>query len=208
MHSATTAIGQVVNAPNYNITYATTNPSKVDGLYACKGLFEGNSSISPLPEGYPEIEEIGNTTQENSLIKAVSCLDKVGGVCLADDVGFGFPAFNGWPGIFAHREEYRFRSPYDYKKFIANGIARNGTNSMDMTISAALCDKNTCVVKTKIVPGFFNSSAITNASGFWDVFVPKTAEKENARCSAVRGALRLFKLDTVGSDTESNHTEL
>lgn len=50
-----------------------------------------------------DIEETGNTFEDNALIKAKYVLDKYGYACFADDSGLEVEALNGAPGVYSAR---------------------------------------------------------------------------------------------------------
>ncbi|MDD4494154.1 MAG: XTP/dITP diphosphatase [Eubacteriales bacterium] len=82
---------------------ATRNKGKIAEI---KRLLEGLpfDVISMEQAGMEaEIEETGNSFQENSAIKAKAVFDAVGGVVLADDSGLEVDYLNGAPGIYSSR---------------------------------------------------------------------------------------------------------
>ena len=53
--------------------------------------------------GDEEIEETGDTFEENSLLKAKAVMKKLGGDVIADDSGLEVDALNGRPGVYSAR---------------------------------------------------------------------------------------------------------
>jgi len=88
------------------IVAATANEHKLKEIAAILAPL-GYEVISRAAAGVPEfeIEETGNTFEENSLIKAHAIFDWLGGrvISLADDSGIEADALRGAPGVFSAR---------------------------------------------------------------------------------------------------------
>ncbi len=85
------------------IIFATGNKDKLKEI---KRIFEdtGYEVISMKEAGFDEdIEETGETFEENSYIKAKAIWDKTGGLVMADDSGFMVDYLNGAPGVYSAR---------------------------------------------------------------------------------------------------------
>jgi len=85
------------------IIFATHNKGK---LTEVKNIFQGTDvSILSLDDlNYAdEIEETGNTFEENALIKAKAIYETFGSPIIADDSGLNVEQLNGEPGIYSAR---------------------------------------------------------------------------------------------------------
>jgi len=85
------------------IAVATRNREKLKEI---RRLFEGpeleqNIELPSLEDfpGAPEVEETGNTFEENSVKKALSLMDFTGLPAIADDSGLEVHALKGAPGV-------------------------------------------------------------------------------------------------------------
>ena len=87
-----------------NIIAATTNEHKIIEISAITNKF-GISVVSRTDAGVPDfdIEEDGDTFEENSYIKAKTIMDYIGKPTIADDSGLMVDALNGAPGIYSAR---------------------------------------------------------------------------------------------------------
>ena len=89
------------------IVVATTNEHKVTEISTIVGMF-GYDVISRTDAGVPDefdVEEDGDTFEENSLLKARAVFDLLGGqtAALADDSGLCVDALDGAPGVYSAR---------------------------------------------------------------------------------------------------------
>ena len=85
------------------IIFATGNKDKLKEI---RRAFEGTEYeiVSMKDAGYDgDIEENGETFEENSYIKAKAIWDRFGGLVMADDSGFMVDYLNGAPGVYSAR---------------------------------------------------------------------------------------------------------
>lgn len=85
------------------IIFATGNKDKLKEI---RRAFEGTEYeiVSMKDAGFDgEIEENGETFEENSYIKAKAIWDRFGGLVMADDSGFMVDHMNGAPGVYSAR---------------------------------------------------------------------------------------------------------
>ena len=88
------------------LVVATTNGHKVAEIAAIAESF-GYTAVSRADAGVPdfEVDETGETFEENSLIKAKAIFDLLGGevAVVADDSGIEVDALGGAPGVYSAR---------------------------------------------------------------------------------------------------------
>ena len=93
-------------APKKTLVIASTNENKIKEISSIAGSF-GYEVISRAAAGLPdiEIEESGETFEENALLKARFVFDALGGreAVAADDSGIEVDALGGAPGIYSAR---------------------------------------------------------------------------------------------------------
>ncbi len=83
------------------LVFATHNPHKTAEI---KKLLPAYEIVSLADIDFTaEIEETGNTLQENALLKARTIYRKTGFSCFADDTGLEVDALNGAPGVYSAR---------------------------------------------------------------------------------------------------------
>lgn len=85
------------------ILVATSNKNKLpEILKELSGLNVDIISLNDI-DNLPDIEEIGETFEENAILKAKTYGDKTGYLTLADDSGLSVDALNGRPGVYSAR---------------------------------------------------------------------------------------------------------
>lgn len=90
-----------------DIVLATRNRKKIDEIREILGEVISGEGINILtPEDFPrchEVEEDGNTFEENAVKKALYISGCTGMISIADDSGLEVDALNGAPGVFSAR---------------------------------------------------------------------------------------------------------
>ena len=84
------------------VTIATRNSHKTQEIREILGREFSIHDLSQYSD-LPEIEETGNTFEENAILKAVAVSTRVPGVVLADDSGLETDALDGAPGVHSAR---------------------------------------------------------------------------------------------------------
>ncbi len=86
------------------IVAASRNKHKLQEMHAILKKY-GMDIISRDDAGVPafEVEETGDTFEENSLIKAEEIVKSCGKITIADDSGLAVDALDGAPGVFSAR---------------------------------------------------------------------------------------------------------
>jgi XTP/dITP diphosphohydrolase len=77
---------------------ATRNAHKTREIHQMLGSGWDVRDLTTLPHA-PEVEETGQTFQDNAILKAVTISRHVTGLVLADDSGLEVDALNGAPGV-------------------------------------------------------------------------------------------------------------
>jgi XTP/dITP diphosphohydrolase len=81
---------------------ATANPDKAAEIREILGRVDG-IVLRTRPANVPEVEETGDTLEENARLKAVALASATGLPAVADDTGLEVDALGGAPGVFAAR---------------------------------------------------------------------------------------------------------
>ena len=82
------------------VVLATANPDKATEIAAILG---GAFELVPRPEEVGEVEETGETLEENARLKAAALCAATGLPALADDTGLEVHALGGAPGVYSSR---------------------------------------------------------------------------------------------------------
>jgi XTP/dITP diphosphohydrolase len=81
------------------LVLATANPDKVAEIAALLTQVE----LAPRPTSLPEVDETGQTLEENARLKARAVVEATGEAAVADDTGLEVTALGGAPGVRSSR---------------------------------------------------------------------------------------------------------
>jgi len=79
---------------------ATANPDKAREITEILG---GSCVLIPRPAGVPEVEETGDTLEDNARLKALALVEATGRAAIADDTGLEVDGLGGRPGVWSSR---------------------------------------------------------------------------------------------------------
>jgi XTP/dITP diphosphohydrolase len=79
---------------------ATANPDKAEEIRAILG---DGVELLPRPASVGEVDETGDTLEENARLKAAALADATGLPAIADDTGLEVEALDGRPGVYSAR---------------------------------------------------------------------------------------------------------
>ncbi len=108
---------------NNPIVLATLNSHKVEEIKNILGPDIPLNSLAEIQPDYGDVEETGQSFQENACIKAKEACMATGLPALADDSGLEIQALDGEPGIYSSRfeetDELRIRKVLDLMKDVS-----------------------------------------------------------------------------------------
>ena len=81
------------------LVLASANPDKAAEIAALLAGFE----LLPRPASVGEVEETGDTLEDNARLKAQALVDATGEAAVADDTGLEVAALGGAPGVYSSR---------------------------------------------------------------------------------------------------------
>jgi XTP/dITP diphosphohydrolase len=82
---------------------ATANPDKAKDIEAILAPIADRLELVARPAEVPEVEETGETLEENALLKGRALCKATGLPALADDTGLEVDALGGAPGVYSSR---------------------------------------------------------------------------------------------------------
>ena len=160
------------------LIFATHNQHKVKEL---KKLVPPSISILSLTDikCYQEIEETGNTLEENAKIKATFIKYKYGLDCFADDSGLEIEALNGAPGVYSARYAGAAKNNEDNIKKVWEELNdKTNTKAQFRTVIAASFGK-----KIELFEGIVKGHIIFEKRGKGGFGYDPIFKPSNAPCS-------------------------
>jgi XTP/dITP diphosphohydrolase len=158
---------------------ATNNKGKVAELLRMFDL-DGLELLTPTEAGLPadfDVEETGETFEENAVLKATAYAQASGLPALADDSGLAVDALNGEPGVYSKRyagenatDAVRIAFLLDKLKFIPEG-----ERTAQFVAVIALADNKGNIIATQegICPGKVGLEPKGNKGfGYDPIFIP------------------------------------
>lgn len=154
------------------IVFATNNRHKLDEI---QKIGEGRLRILSLTDigCHEEIEETGNTLEENALIKARFIKERYGYDCFADDTGLEVKALDGAPGVYSARYAGKNCNPLDNMDKLLKELQGTENRTAQFRTVIALIINNEehlfdGVIKGKII----EEKRGTNGFGYDPIFMP------------------------------------
>lgn len=81
------------------VVLATANPDKAREIRDVLGAVGLASGLVPRPDDVPDVDETGETLEDNARLKAVALCDATALPAIADDTGLDVDALGGAPGV-------------------------------------------------------------------------------------------------------------
>ena len=83
------------------LVLASANPDKsreIADILGAEGI-----EVEPRPAGVPDVDETGDTLEDNARLKAEALVQATGSAAVADDTGLEVEALGGAPGVYSAR---------------------------------------------------------------------------------------------------------
>jgi len=88
--------------PGRSLVVASANVDKAAEIVAILGVVAG-LTLLPRPTDVPDVEETGETLEDNARLKARALCEATGMAAVADDTGLEVEALGGAPGVYSAR---------------------------------------------------------------------------------------------------------
>ncbi|HMC39990.1 MAG TPA: RdgB/HAM1 family non-canonical purine NTP pyrophosphatase [Acidimicrobiales bacterium] len=163
---------------------ATANPDKAVEIGAILG--EGVELV-PRPASVPEVEETGETLEENARLKARALVDATGMPALADDTGLEVDALGGRPGVHSSRFAGEGATYADNVAKLLEELQGVGERSARFrTVAVALWpDGREVVAEGRMEGRIADAGRGDNGFGYDPLFVPEGETRSFAEMGAV-----------------------
>lgn len=169
-----------------DLIFATHNQNKVEEIRALLPHFK-ISSLSDV--GYDEeIEETGETLEENAELKAKTVFEKTGKACFADDTGLEVEALDKKPGVYSARFAGEpANSENNMDKVLSLLSAEENRNAAFRTVIAFVNDQGESIHFEGSVEGKILQERAGNAGfGYDPIFKPNGFEQSFAEMTPVQ----------------------
>jgi XTP/dITP diphosphohydrolase len=159
---------------------ATANPDKAREIVAIVADTAGDAvELRPRPTTVPEVEETGDTLEENARLKGHALVNATGLPALADDTGLEVDALGGAPGVYSARYAGENASYDDnVDKLLAELAAagasgRDGRRARFRTVAIACFPDRADIVAHGVVDGVIADARRGDGGfGYDPVFIP------------------------------------
>ncbi len=150
---------------------ATANRDKAAEIGALLGA---GVELLPRPDSVGEVEETGDTLEENARIKAQALVEATGLPAIADDTGLEVTALDGRPGVYSSRYAGEGASyAENVAKLLAEMAGRTERSARFRTVALALWpDGRELVADGEVTGRIAEEAGGSDGFGYDPVFVP------------------------------------
>lgn len=171
------------------ILIATKNNGKVAEFQELFKKYDMQTiSLLDLPNDIEDVEETGETFEENARLKAEQISSILNAPVLADDSGLIIDALDGRPGIFSARYAGLAKNDQDNNNKVLNELEHipmeNRTARFICVLAVARPGKETFFVTGKCEGFIALSESGSNGFGYDPIFIPEGYEETMAEISA------------------------
>jgi XTP/dITP diphosphohydrolase len=169
------------SASPLRVVLATANRDKADEIAAIVlATARGRVELLERPENVPDVEETGETLEDNARLKAVALCKATGLAAVADDTGLEVTALGGAPGVHSSRFAGEGASYDDNVAKLLRELDRVGARSPELrrarfrTVAlASLRDGDELVAEGTVEGEIALVPRGPNGFGYDPVFVPE-----------------------------------
>jgi XTP/dITP diphosphohydrolase len=162
------------------LVLATANPDKTAEIVAVVRDVAGDRIVLvDRPSDVPEVDETGDTLEENAFLKAFALSEATGMPALADDTGLEVDALDGAPGVRSSRYSGEHASYADNVAKLLSELERVGAvtpgdrKARFSTVALAVFPDGRSLVAEGATEGTISAEAVGSGGfGYDPVFVP------------------------------------
>jgi len=166
------------------LVLATANHDKAAEIISIvTGSADGRVELLPRPVSVPEVEETGETLEENARLKACAVRDATSMPSIADDTGLEVDALGGAPGVWSSRYSGPRATYHENVSKLLVELERAGADDASRrtarfrTVAVAAFPDGHEIVADGVVEGTIALEARgSNGFGYDPVFVPSGHE--------------------------------
>ena len=162
------------------VVLATANPDKAREIRDVLGAVGLASGLVSRPDDVPDVEETGDTLEENARLKAAALCDATGLPAIADDTGLEVDALGGAPGVRSARyagEDVTYADNVAKLLRELDGVTSEQRGARFVTVAIAQWPDGREVVARGEVRGTITTSPRGQSGfGYDPVFVPEEGD--------------------------------
>ena len=160
----------------HRFVLATANPDKAEEVAAILSEAIPGLELSARPGSIEDVEETGDTLEDNARLKALAIVEATGQVAIADDTGLEVDALGGAPGVYSSRYAGENASYADnVAKLLAalEGTPKSARTARFRTVALARFPDGSEIVTDGVVAGTIaENSRGDRGFGYDPVFEP------------------------------------
>ncbi len=186
----------------FKVVLATKNPHKVEEILAILGDIPGIEWLTFRDIPFSDVEEVGETLEENAILKATAVARETGLPALAEDTGLEVEALGGAPGVRSARfagEGKDYRANNEKLLRLLEGVSNRGARFRTVAV-LALPDGRTWKAEGVLEGEIAGAPRGEHGFGYDPLFIPEGETRtlaemppeEKNRISHRRRALELM----------------
>ena len=153
---------------------ATANKDKAAEIAAILGDLD----LVPRPDSVPDVDETGETLEENARLKAWALVNATGMPAIADDTGLEVDALDGAPGVYSARYAGEHATYADNVQKLWQALIGASTRAARFrTVAIAAFPDGSEVIGHGVVEGVIaDDPRGDNGFGYDPLFIPSTGD--------------------------------
>lgn len=165
------------------LIFATHNYNKVKEVSKMLPSYLSMKSLSDI-NFLDEIEETGETFEENALLKAKTIADKTGKNIFADDSGLIIEALDGAPGVYSHRYAGTGEDKDNIAKALKELKDKTNRKAYFISIFCLILDNKEYFFEGRVNGTISTEILGENGFGYDPIFIPDGFSKSFAQMTA------------------------
>lgn len=165
------------------LIFATHNNNKVKEVTKMLPSYLSMKSLTDI-HFFDEIEETGETFEENAQLKAKIIFEKIGKNIFADDSGLVIEALNGAPGVYSHRYAGTGRDEDNIAKALKELEGKTNRKAYFISVFCLILNEKEYFFEGRVNGTIATEILGDNGFGYDPIFIPDGHTKSFAQMTA------------------------
>ncbi|GEM51514.1 non-canonical purine NTP pyrophosphatase [Empedobacter brevis NBRC 14943 = ATCC 43319] len=165
------------------LIFATHNNNKVKEVTKMLPSYLSMKSLTDI-HFFDEIEETGETFEENAQLKAKIIFEKTGKNIFADDSGLVIEALNGAPGVYSHRYAGTGRDEDNIAKVLKELEGKTNRKAYFISVFCLILNEKEYFFEGRVNGTIATETLGDNGFGYDPIFIPDGHTKSFAQMTA------------------------